>query len=274
MALKNSRMRPRQIPSLTPLHRPALHHARQGEADTKVVIIIVLLSVCGVMVVICGILAALLLPAIQQARTVARNTQARDNLHNIGIALHNYHDVYRTFPPGGVYGEDDTEFISWQTSLLPFVDHLPLYEQIDTDVSWTDPANSVSYSTVVPYYLHPSVAESSVNVQGYAVSHYAGNSQVFGPNSNTRIRDITDGTANTVMAGEVAAGFKPWADPGNVRDPAAGLGVGPNTFAAPAGPETQFLMGDGAVRSISSDVNPSVLQAIATPRGGEIVGEF
>jgi Protein of unknown function (DUF1559) len=264
-------MRNRRLPPLrSPLLTWALSRARRGEVDTKTVVIIILAVVGGMMLLVCAGAAMFIIPAFQQAREAARRAQSSNNLKQIGLALHNYHDVYKQFPPGGIYGEDGTEFISWQTSLLPFVEQAPLYNQIDMNVSWTDPINRPYYSTVVPTYLHASIPDSPVNAQGLAVSHYAGNSQLFLPNGNMGIRDITDGTSNTAMAGEVAAGFKPWADPSNLRDPAAGLGVGPDTFSGPAGQNgTNLLMGDGAVHFFNNNVSPTVLQAIATPNGGE-----
>jgi len=159
--------------------------------------------------------------------------------------------------------------------LLPFVDQEPLYNSIDTHVSWTDPANGMYYSTVVPAYIHPSIADRPYTGQGLAVSHYAGNSQIFAPNVSLSMSDIHDGMTNTALAGEVAAGFKAWGDPGNLRDPAAGLSIGFDTFGGPSSQQgTQFLMGDGSVRFLTNDVSPDLLEAIATPQGNDIVPEF
>jgi hypothetical protein len=277
---EGSIMRPPRSPSLTsPLLRWALARARRGEVNTQTVVIIILAIVGGVMLLACLVGIALLLPAIQGARgaaqQAAQRTQGRNNLQQIGLALHNYHDVHGQFPPSGIHGEDGTAYHGWQTMLLPYVDQAPLYNQINFDVPWDDPANSGLFFTVVPIYLHPSISESPVDSQGRALSHYAGNSQLFLPNGTMRMRDIIDGTSNTMMAGEVAAGFKPWGDPSNVRDPAAGLAIGGNTFHGPAGQNgTQILLGDGSVRFVQDNVNPAILQAIATPAGGEPVGQF
>jgi len=81
-----------------------------------------------VVIAIIAVLIALLLPAVQQAREAARRTQCRNNLHQIGLALHNYHDTHNCFPPGnlgpnfstgaGVGGHEHT----WMTLILPFMD--------------------------------------------------------------------------------------------------------------------------------------------------------
>jgi prepilin-type N-terminal cleavage/methylation domain-containing protein len=76
-----------------------------------------------VVIAIIAILIALLLPAVQQAREAARRTQCRDNLHNIGIALHNYHDVFNIFP----YACWDDDSYGWGTFLLPYLDQAPLF---------------------------------------------------------------------------------------------------------------------------------------------------
>lgn len=235
-----------------------------------------MLSIVGSFLLLCcGVGTFMTWESVQRARQAARVSVSRNNLKYIGLALHNYHDVNRTFPPSGIYGEDGAEYVSWQTSLLPYLERGPLYQAINKNVPWTDPVNAGYYSTSVPAYANPSIIGSPSNSQGLAVSHYAGNSQVFAPNRSISIVEIRDGMTNTVLAGEVAAGFKPWADPGNVRDPAAGLGMGGDTFSgASSAPGTQFLMGDGSVRVVTSDISPEVLEAIATPAGQESVPPF
>ena len=85
-----------------------------------------------VVIAIIAVLIALLLPAVQQAREAARRTQCRNNLHQIGLALHNYHDTHSTFPPGIVDASAirTGQMTSWLTLVLPFVDEtaIPLPE--------------------------------------------------------------------------------------------------------------------------------------------------
>jgi hypothetical protein len=261
----------------SPLLGWGIRRTRAGETDSKVIIIIVIAVLAVVLLVGCGVLAlfafafgSLTLPAVRQARQAAQDAQSRNNLKMIGLAMHNYHDVFRQFPPSGIYGEDGTAYHSWQAMLLPFIDQAPLYNTIDFHVPWTDPANAGRFQYLVQPYLNPAIAEQADSA-GYGLSHYAGNSHLLLPNGETGLPDITDGTSNTILVGEVAAGFKPWGDPGNVRDPAAGLLHDANTFGTVdlQRGTVDFLMGDGAVIPISTSISPEVLKALATPDGGE-----
>jgi type II secretory pathway pseudopilin PulG len=84
---------------------------------------------------ISAIFVALLLPAVQQAREAARRTQCKNNLHQIGIAMHNYHDAHRTLPCGWYqpsWEGSEPDAFGWGVSILPFIEQAPLYNQIDT----------------------------------------------------------------------------------------------------------------------------------------------
>jgi prepilin-type N-terminal cleavage/methylation domain-containing protein len=94
-----------------------------------------------VVIAIIAILIALLLPAVQQAREAARRTQCRNNLHQFGLALHNYHDAFNAFPPGMVSKIDNNDTNdqtssevgcwAWGTFVLPYVDQAPLYNTLN-----------------------------------------------------------------------------------------------------------------------------------------------
>ena len=222
-----------------------------------------MLLACG------GILLALLLPAVQSAREAARTAQSSNNLKQIGLALHNYHDVFATFPPGGIFDENDRGHHGWQTSLLPYVDQAPLYNQIDFNRPWDETANAPHFRQRVPVYLNPNVSEFQ-SIEGYALSHYAGNSHVFNKNTKMPMREVTDGASNTMLAGEAAGDYKPWGHPENWRDPTAvGINAGPSSFGRPSGDRAVILMMDGSTRTISGTIAPEVLEAISTPAGGE-----
>jgi len=220
-----------------------------------------MLLVCG------GVLAAIMLPAVQQARTAARLTISTTHLHHIGLAAYGFHDVHMEFPPATDQMPEGTAEHSWQTALLPFLEQASLYEAIDLTSEWDDPANADAMGTEVSVYLNPAAA---VPTSAYGISHYAGNEQVLGRTGITIIHIVTnDGASNTILAGEVSTGFRPWGDPGKLRDPAAGLGDTPHQFHGPVFNRTQFLMADGSVRTITDDIDPEILKALATPDGHE-----
>ena len=245
--------------------------------STTAIVFLVLGIVFFVMIVVVGILIALLLPAVQQARTAARTVQSKNNLKMIGLAMHNYHDVYATLPPGGIYTKNDEPYNAWMTSLLPFVEQAGLYNSIDFKQPWTAPQNQIAFQSVIPNYLNPNIStEGSKTVGGLGATHYSGNAQMLLKNRGLKFREVKDGLSNTILAGEVAGGFKAWGDPDNRRDPADGFGTGPNQFGSPqnGGRGVQILMADGAVRFVSESIDPQTLKALATPDGAEQVGQF
>jgi type II secretory pathway pseudopilin PulG len=217
-----------------------------------------------------AIMIALLLPAVQAAREAARRTQSRNNLKQIGLALHNYHDAYMTFPPGAIADKEGREYHGWQTMLLPYFEAATVYNRVDFNVPWNDAKNREPMQSQIAVYLSPGIGEVK-DTAGYALTHYAGNSELFRINRGFRFSEITDGLSHTILAGEAAGNFQPWGHPGNARDPAKGIHAGPDSFGRPGSPAAGILMCDGSVRFFSKDVAPAVLKALATPAGGEVV---
>jgi prepilin-type N-terminal cleavage/methylation domain-containing protein len=83
-----------------------------------------------VVIAIIGVLVALLLPAVQAAREAARRSDCGNKLRQLGIALHNFHDVNLSFPPASV--DDDTNCIGWGVAILPYIEQKPLYDKVQT----------------------------------------------------------------------------------------------------------------------------------------------
>jgi prepilin-type N-terminal cleavage/methylation domain-containing protein len=119
-----------------------------------------------VVIAIIAILIALLLPAVQQAREAARRTQCRNNLHQIGLALHNYHDSHSCFPPVIVFGplwrnancghDVTAQGTTFLTMILPSMDEAGVYNAYNMDQHNNWPANSTAHGQVLAAYLCPS----------------------------------------------------------------------------------------------------------------------
>ena len=108
-----------------------------------------------VVIAIIGILIALLLPAVQSARESARLMQCTNNLRQIGLALHNYHEVYGSFPPAYVADESGRPIHSWRTLILPYLDQPTLYKEYRFDEPWDGPHNSQLLDVILRIYRCP-----------------------------------------------------------------------------------------------------------------------
>ena len=142
-----------------------------------------------VVIAIIAVLVALLLPAVQQAREAARRTQCRNNLKQIGLALHNYHETHQVFPPAyvgsigvsgtasGVSFPDDNSNgpsgFAWGTLLLPQLDNAPLYNKLNLSLPCWDPVNLPLASTKLQAFLCPSCSGGS---DGFVVERWTSGS--------------------------------------------------------------------------------------------------
>ncbi|MDP1799531.1 MAG: DUF1559 domain-containing protein, partial [Planctomycetaceae bacterium] len=126
-----------------------------------------------VVIAIIAILIALLLPAVQQAREAARRTQCRNNLKQLGLACHNYHDAFNQFPhnydargplevsTGGGQWQNGPGTFGWIVMALPYFDQAPLYNRFNFSDNnggpgWTSTANTVPSTTILPALMCPS----------------------------------------------------------------------------------------------------------------------
>lgn len=214
-------------------------------------------------------------PNVEQSRGEARRAQSKYNLKQIGIALFHYHDEHNIFPPGAIETVEGKPYHSWQTQLLPFIDQSSsyssgvspntLYSKIDFNKPWTDPANRPNFQQEISLYLNPNIQETTMP-NGYALSHYVGNELLLKKNKGFRIREITDGTSNTIMAIEAGTNFKPWGDPTNVDNPVNMVGIGKSS---PFRGGNHILLANGAVRFISEKIDPEILKTLSTPYSGD-----
>jgi hypothetical protein len=241
-------------------------------------------------IVVSAAAVAILLPAIQAAREAARRTQSQNNMKQIMLALHNYHDVYRSFPSGTHPNKDlkPDKRLSWLVEILPGLEYQSLHNQINFGKAWDDPANRQAVTTSISVFLNPSSPQQRKGP--YPVTNYVGlaglgadgptlpvtspKAGCFGYDRVTRIRDITDGLSNTAMISEISKDEGSWAAGGRptIRPLTTQPYIdGPDGIGG-SHPEGGLIgLADGSVRFFSKNVDPKVMEALVTIQGGESV---
>lgn len=234
---------------------------------SNMTLIIVVLAGAGVLVVPC--LLGLLLPAVQQAREAARRTSCRGNLQIIALALHNYHDEHRTFPPAYIADENGKPMHSWRVLILPYLGEQSLYEAYDFSEPWDGPNNRQLIDQMPINYACPS-SEPNGTTTAYAA--VVGEECVFAGDKPVKLIDIQDGASQTILIGEAAHAGITWTEPRDVPfDSFKGLGD-PDGFSSDHVGGCHFMMADAHVQFISEEENTDSVRAWLTRSGGELVG--
>jgi prepilin-type N-terminal cleavage/methylation domain-containing protein/prepilin-type processing-associated H-X9-DG protein len=203
-----------------------VHRSRPGRAFTLIELLVVIAIIAA--------LVALLLPAVQAARRAASRAQCLNNLKQIALALHNYHDAIAAFPPGYVSltqgnqpnGTEIGPGWGWGSMILGQTEQFVLYNSANFQLPTLAPASQTARATRLSTFLCPSNvggngpltikdASGTILVADLAPAQYVGvagqfepeefpaqNNGVFYRNSRVGIRDITDGTSSTLMVGE------------------------------------------------------------------------
>ena len=118
------------------------------------------------------VLAALLIPAIQRARNAAWRTQSKNDLKQLGLALHNYHDTYEQFPIGADVDVNGVAKHGWTIRMVPYLEASNLYSLIEKDDPWDDPFNAHLFRFKHSCFSNPAVSDV-VTTDGYGLMHYS-----------------------------------------------------------------------------------------------------
>ncbi len=157
----------------------------------------------------------LLLPAVSSCREAARRAQCMNNLKQIGLALHNYHDVHGHFPPAKICEKDGKPLFSWRVEILPMLGRRDLYDSLKKDEPWDSEHNSKILNQSLIEYICP----SNIHNEGDFTTNYVA---VIGPGTAWRedalvkLSDLPDGGSHTFIAVEVANSSMHWAEPRDI----------------------------------------------------------
>ena len=155
---------------------------------------------------------ALVLPAIKQARERAMAMQSMNNIRQMALALHNYHDTHRAFPPAVVLGKDGKTPHSWRVAILPYLEEQALYNQYKFDEPW-DSENNKKVAATIPAVYRAPTATNGANCTSYVVlTHADGIFNATPAAKGTGLAQVTDGTSNTIAIVEANAEI-PWTKP-------------------------------------------------------------
>lgn len=215
-----------------------------------------------VVIAIIGVLVSLLLPAVQSARMAARRMQSQNNLKQMGLAMHNHHDVLGKLPPGYQSGyrnqpipiTDEAPGWAWPVFILPYMEQATVYDRLNLDAACWDSTNAAIVRSSIPVFICPGAPnqeptmevkrEEGTTLATFGRSHYVANNGQdeswgyeladysnlagVGPffrNSKVRLAQVTDGLSNTVFVGEhTSVSDKTW------------VGVIPGSASCPSDP--------------------------------------
>ena len=216
-----------------------------------------------VVIAIIAILIGLLLPAVQKVREASSRIRCANNLKQIGLAFHNYHDVNNGLPPASIVDKKGKPMLSWRVMILPYIEQDNLYKQFKLDESWDSEHNKKLIDKMPPTYAIPSKL-AKPGMTHYRV--FVGNGAMFDWVQGAGFNSVSDGLSNTWMAVEAEEGV-PWTKPDELEfDPQKDLPKLGKFFKG----GFNVLYGDGSVRFYKKV--PQSAKAMITKSGGEVFG--
>ena len=216
------------------------------------------------------LVASLLLPAVAKAREAAQRAQSTNNLKQIALAMHNYADVHKGFPPAVLLGPDGKTPHSWRVAILPYLEQQELSHQYNFNEPWDSETNKKVLARMPVVFRHPSVPGIAGNRQSSSYYVLTGKGGIFHDEpskSGTDFGQIRDGTSNTLLVVEAKRDI-PWTKPEDIPVDVEGQlpklgGYAHEAFAA--------ALADGSVRTFPSTIDPATLKAMFTAGGGEVI---
>ena len=235
-------------------------------------------------VIILNFVIASLLQPVSSARNAAYRTQCKNNLKQLGLAFHNYESRQGEFPASA---NSDPPF-SWRVAILPYVDQSPLFEKYVFSLGWDSAENEFIAKTQVSVFQCPSrkrLNDGSLmhDSRGRFYAHYT---MITGPGTvgrGVKIRDIADGTSNTLLVFEACGLNLVWTDPIDMNTsvqpeginlPSPKRGMSPGWVSSHHIGGGHVLLADGSVRYISENIDRGTLKSLTTIDADDRIGDY
>lgn len=240
-----------------------------GSGGTMFMVIAVILGVVALVgvgaAVCCGIGVyngvSAIGPAMTSAQGAAKRVQCSNNLKQIALAMHNYHDVNGSLPPAYTVDETGRPMHSWRVLLLPYLEEQALFDEFNLEEPWDSPQNLAAASRMPDVYGCPS-DENGGSMTSYVVINEPGG--MFDADQTTKFSEVADGLSNTVMVIETTGSGIPWNEPRDLTQSEAPLlSRHANGFNA--------ALADGSVRFLPPQLSRKLFNDMVTREGGEVV---
>jgi len=254
-----------------------------GQGSQAAVVVIILIVVAGVLgLLVCG-------GALFWVRASARPAPGPPapmpapgpqvspcvtTLKRIGLAMHNYHDVHKCFPPAYIPGENGKPMHSWRVLLLPYMEQELLYQRYNFAEPWDSPGNLALANMIGEVYSCPDDWQGDPSETSYVM--IVGPGTISDGPTATKVADIKDGASRTIMVVEVAHSGIQWMEPRDLKAEDITLAINDGT---PQGIRSRHpgsanvLFCDGTVHALRDTTDPARIKAMTSVAGGEAVDE-
>jgi prepilin-type processing-associated H-X9-DG protein len=232
-----------------------------------VVVMLALFLVCA------GMVGFWSLAPSRGAGGASPRSQCSNNLKQIGLAMHNYHDTFKSFPPAVISDQAGRPMRSWRVAILPFVEQAPLYDQYDFSQPWDGPNNRALHGTSIATYRCPEDVGSAPTETSYVM--IVGPNTIGGePNEKVSFANVKDGTSNTILAIEVGMSGIHWMEPRDVTvEEAVTFLINPaaSEFQQAHSGGANVLFADGSVHFVPDSTDPAMVRALLTCDDGQAI---
>jgi prepilin-type processing-associated H-X9-DG protein len=205
----------------------------------------------------------------RSAGRAAIGSSCVDNEKQIGLAIREYIAHHDSFPPAFSRDKVGKPLLSWRVLILPYLDQDALYKEFHLDEAWDSPHNKALIAKMPATYRCPNEGDDLASQGKTRYLSPRGKATIFAGTETVKLRDVTDGTSNTIMVVEAGdANAVVWTRPDDWDvDPQ------PNTagvFGSHSG-GTNVGFADGSVRFIGEKIKPATLRALMSRNGGEVI---